>query len=150
MAKINIDREHIKPIFDHYSKEDSILVTSDGNTFLNNPAGKNYCRDHCKRTNATFAVLTRSEFEAGAASAKVKKSSSKTGEESAKGASAEDNKSDDWRTKKWDDMVAFATENGLTPETKMNQGKEALITEIEAFLAAKESGANATTNHTEE
>lgn len=53
----------------------------------------------------------------------------------------------DWKDLKWDEMIAFANAKDLHPTTKMNQGKKALIKEIETLLASTEVGANNTTNH---
>lgn len=59
----------------------------------------------------------------------------------------EASKSSDWKDLKWDEMIAFANAKDLHPTTKMNQGKKALIKEIETLLASTEVGANNTTNH---
>lgn len=107
--KIKYNTEVVKSVFEVNPKADRVLVTSDGNVFLADSGGKNYCVNHCRENKCEFEEITRNEFEKGSTDS-------------------------DWKKGKFNEIVEFAKSKGFTPETKSNEGKPALVTEVEAFL----------------
>lgn len=142
----NKDKKQIKSIFNHHKTVSELLVASDGNIFLSTTAGKNMCRDHCKRNSLEFEVVTRDEA--------FKEEAEETGDEDAnKGESGlkkvetSTDQTSAWKELPWGQIVDFATKKGLEPQTKMPQGKAVLIEEVQQFLDTLEIGGNDITNH---
>lgn len=165
MSKIKLDREKIESVFKHHSNAEAVYVTSDGNIFLKSNHGRNFCVDHCKRIQGSFAALTREEFEKGIeelemtpvrqtasngepkADKKANASNDKDAEKASKEAERLAKVAADWKLGKWDELLAFAKSKGLDAQTKKTQGKDTLIEEIESYIKGLEIGATNTTNH---
>ena len=150
MSTITIDRKQIGSTFKHYADQDQLFVSSDGNVFLGTDKGERFCKEHSKRVGAEFAKITRKDFEKGAKEVEVSVFKRKAEGKIIDPKSKKKEAKSDWKESPWKEMVEFAKSEGLEVTTKMNQGKDTLIEEIETFLAAKELGANNTTNHIEE
>lgn len=119
MAKIKYDADQVESVFAAHKDEDAIVITSDGNVFLEKH--ESYAKSHCREFKQTYERLTRTEFEAGEKGGK-----SKTLAASVSG---------DWKVGKFGDIAAFAKSKGLEVKTKQNKGTAALIIEVEAYLA---------------
>jgi len=128
MSKITYDADQVKSVFAANPKESSIIITSDGNVFLTKH--KSYAKNHCNEFKQEFEELTRAEFEAG-----KKGGNSKT-------PAASTAPSKDWKDGKFGEIVEFAKSKGLETKTRTNQGKPALIVEVETFLATLEADKN--------
>lgn len=121
MSKIKYDKAQVGSVFTNNPKENAIIITSDGNVFLEKH--ESYAKSHCKEFKQEFETLTRAEFEGG-------KSADKT-----PGKSSTPTADKDWRLGKFGEIVEFAKTKGLEAKTRTNQGKPALVAEVEAFLA---------------
>jgi len=131
MSKIKYNAKQVGSVFNANPSHSSVFITSDGNVFYQH--SKNAVLNHCRLLKAEYEVLTRAEFEKENSTDKKSKDKNSATTSTATTDGLTD---DNWKTGKFQQIIAFAQSKGLAPTTKPTQGTTKLILEVEALIAA--------------
>lgn len=129
MSKVKFDIAHAKEVLEANSEAKGIVVTSDGTIFLDKH--KSFAENHAREFKLECETLTREELEA------MKTETSKEGTGAGKTPTAPTALTDEnWKEGKAGQIMEYAASKGLSLTSKLKDGKDKIIAEVETLLAA--------------